>query len=575
MKNFRYKIIALLLFGLTSCSEDFLERYPLDETSPETFFNNEQDLKTYTNSFYTYVPDWSDIYNNNYADDEARFKVTSEIRGTRVAPTSGGGWTWGQLREINFFLDNVDKFDGDVNIKNHYVGLAKFFRAWVYLDKVKRFGDVPWYSTALSDDDEALYKARDSRFEVMDSILVDIDYAIKHLKESPSATRITKWTALALKSRLTLYEGTFRKYHELTGYEKMLKESVSASKALMDYGEYGIYKSTPNNAYHELFVAKDAITEEIILKKEYNFDVKYTHGVDFRTNSSSYGRPGVKKQVINSYLMRDGSRFTDIPNYNKKQYYEEMQNRDPRLSQTIITPGYKRLGETKNTVPNFSATLTGYQYIKYIKDPSYYNSGSDIDLPVMRFAETLLNYAEAKAELGTLTQDDLDESISKIRDRVNMPPMDITDANNNPDSFLEDQYPDVSGPNKGVILEIRRERRVELIREGFRWDDLMRWKAGQLLTRTSYGMYFPGVGEYDLDKNGTTDLIIYQGNRPSGGSGVQVYALDDLHLKNQTEGRMVINGDVQKNWNEFKDYLYPIPLQELTVNPNLEQNPGW
>jgi len=582
MKKFKY-LIAIIPLIILGCEDDFLERYPKDQLSPETYFQTENELKTYTNSFYTIVPGQvsdggSNIWYNDYADDEARFSVSSEIAGTRTIPTTGGGWDWDDLRNINFFLENVNRFPGSEETRLHYEGVAHFFRAWFYFDKVVTFGDVPWYSKTIStDDEESLKKARDPRTLVIDSILFDINFAIQNLRDSRNSKEITKWTALALKSRIFLFEGTFRKYHGIGEWQKMLDECVSASLDLMQNSGYSIYKSTPDKAYQELFIARDAITEELILAREFDLAIPYTHSVNFRTNSSSYGRPGVTKQLVNSYLMNDGTRFTDLAGYETMQFFEECQNRDPRLSQTIRTPGYKQIGEETTSLPDFTASMTGYQYIKYILAPMYFSLGCDNDLPVFRFAEVLLNYAEAKAESGTITQNDLDISIKLIRDRVDMPNIDLGSANSNPDSYLENQYVNVNGPNKGVILEIRRERRIELIRERFRWNDLMRWKDGHNVAEPFYGMYFPGPGEFDLDNNGVVDLVIYENTEPDVKiPSAQYYKLGEIDLLNGVAGgNIIVNRTVPKTFNEDKDYLYPIPIQERILNPNLTQNPGW
>lgn len=582
----RYKYITITLtasiFLMISCRKVSLDRYPLSELSPETYFQSENELKTYTNSFYALVPgnpsDGGSSIWGTYIDDEATFSVSDLVAGKRTVPVTGGGWDWSMLRNINFFLENVNKFQGSENVRSHYIGLARFFRAWFYFMKVQRFGDVPWYSGTISpDDEEKLTKGRDSRILIMDSILADVNFAIATLPSAKKIDEISKWTALALKSRIFLYEGTFRKYRNLENYQQMLDESILASLEVMKGGGYSIYKSTPDKAYQELFTAIDAIPSEIILARTFDLSVPYTHAVNFRTNSSSYGRPGVTKQVINSYLMKDGSRFTDINGYNTMQFYQECQDRDPRLAQTIRTPGYKQIGESKTSLPDFTATMTGYQYIKYILSPVHFSSGCDNDLPVFRFAEILLNYAEAKAEKGDLTQNDLEISIKQIRDRVAMPNINLIEANAKPDPFMAEQYRNVSGSNKGVILEIRRERRIELIREDFRWDDIVRWKEGHNLTRPFLGMYFPGPGEFDLDNDGKVDIVIYKENKPSNTlPSVQYYKLGEIDLVNKENGgNIIVNRTVPKTFDENKDYLYPIPIQELNLNPNLKQNPGW
>lgn len=197
-------------------------------------------------------------------------------------------------------------------------------------------------------------------------------------------------------------------------------------------------------------------------------------------------------------------------------------------------------------------------------------------MPLFRFGEVVLNYAEAKAELGTLTQEDLDKSLNLLRERVGMPVLSLEMATNNPDPFLADQYPNVNGPNKGVILEIRRERRIELYMENFRWDDVVRWKAGATLTQPIRGMYFPGAGQYDLTGDGEVDVVLYEGEAPGNReTGVQYYKSgSDINLDENGLIEPHHNFD-NRMFDENKDYLYPIPRVELQLNPNLEQNPGW
>jgi hypothetical protein len=184
------------------------------------------------------------------------------------------------------------------------------------------------------------------------------------------------------------------------------------------------------------------------------------------------------------------------------------------------------MGSSVPEVPNLGATVTGYQMIKFVTEPSHDKINGCVNpLPIFRYAEVLLNYAEAKAELGTLTQADIDRSIKLIRDRVGMPNLNLAFANANPDPYLANQYTHVTGANKGVILEIRRERRIELVMEDFRWNDLMRWKEGHLVAEQFYGEYFPGPGSFDLDGDGKTDIVIYTGTKPTTQKGVQYLKL--------------------------------------------------
>lgn len=578
MKKRNLYIIAALLFGLSACNDSYLERYPLSELAPENYFLTAAELENYTNAFYTELPDALAIHYNtpHQADDEARNTLAAEIQGTRETPSSGSGWNWDELRQINFYLANSHKCQ-DEAARLLYDGVARFFRAYFYYEKIVRFGDVPWYDTVLEMNDEGLLRPRDSRKLVFEKMLEDLDFAIANCSATKSGQRISKWTALAFKSRICLFEGTFRKYHGLGDWEDILREGASAAEELIKSGMYTIYKSTADKSYHELFIAEDAITSEVILSRQYSAAIPFVHSANFYILSASFGRPGMQKSVVNSYLMKDGSRFTDIPNYATMQFYDETQNRDPRLSQTIRTPGYTRIGRSEVAVPDFATSVTGYQYIKYVLSPNFDAGQSTNDMPIIRYAEVLLNFAEAKAELGTLTQSDIDRSIKLVRDRVDMPNLNMAQANANPDPYLVAEYPNVTkSSNMGVLLEIRRERRIELIKEGLRYRDLLRWKEGARLAKPFYGMYFPGPGEYDLDRNGTLDLVIYEGTSPTRRPGVQYQRLGELVLENGNRGGRIVNlPDIIKTWQETRDYLYAIPTQELQLNPNLTQNPGW
>ena len=574
------KLICVASIGLLFSSCD-LEKYPLDAVSPETFFNTANDLQLYTNSFYNMLPDAEGVYNED-VDNSIKNSVSDEMRGSRIVPTEGGGWDWGDLRNINFYLENSVKCE-DEAARVRYDALARFFRAYFYFNKVKRFGDVPWYDQVIGDQDtELLQQPRTPRAEVFTHMMEDINYAIDNLPSDKAINEVTRWTALALKARMCLFEGTFRKYHtefNLPDANLYLQEAADAAETLMNESGYTIYSTgNPDSDYLNFFASHNAIETEVILARDYDDGLQVYHNFNYYTMTASYGRPGLEKRLVNSYLMRDGSRFTDQPGYETMFFTDEVKNRDPRLSQTIRTPGYTRIGETETLVQEFGATTTGYQLIKFVTEPAYDTYNKDInDMPIFRYAEVLLNYAEAKAELGTLTQADLDKSVKLIRDRVGMPNINMAEANANPDPYLELQYPHVSGNNKGVILEIRRERRIELLIENFRWDDMMRWKEGATFTQQFKGMYFPGLGNYDLDADGEIDICLYEGERPTvEGSSVEYLQLNsDIMLENGTSGCIVVNPQIDKEWDENKDYLYPIPITERNLNHNLTQNPGW
>jgi hypothetical protein len=574
--------LGILLWS--SCSKDFMERYPTASVSPPTFFNTEADLKAYTNLFYTYLPDATAIYGES-ADNIVKSSLDQQVSGTRIVPLRDATrWNWEPLRSINFLLnsENVQKFN-DVAIRERYLGLARFFRAWFYFEKVQNFGDVPWYSIVIETNDiENQMKARDPRTLVMDSVLADINYAIDKLGTEKNVERVTRWTALALKARICLYEGTWRKYHtsmNLPNADLFLTEAANAAATLINESGYTVYKKTSGPSglpYQDLFATLklDGVADEVIMGRRYSNELNLKHGLQFYMTARTQGKPGLEKQLINSYLMADGSRFTDIPGYDTITFYNEVQNRDPRLAQTIRTPGYRRIGQTQLLPPDFESSMTGYQPIKWMNATTYDGNGQSInEMLYFRLGEALLVYAEAKAELGTLTQNDLDISLNKLRDRVNMPPLNMANANAHPDSYLEALYPNVTGSNKGVILEIRRERRIELVMEnGTRWDDLMRWKAGHLVTRPFLGMYFPGPGFYDLDRNGVNDVEIYSGAKPPLTGPYQMPLTD---LTSSSGGNIWIHQNIVKRFDESKDYLWPLPIEDLNLNKNLVQNPNW
>lgn len=567
-------LFAVSFAAMVSCS-DFLTRVPQDRLTPQTYFTTETECRLYTNEFYTILPGGADIYSEE-ADYIIPLSLSREVIGNRTVPATAGTWNWEMLRDINFFLEHSDQCK-DAVTRNQYVGLARFFRAFFYFEKVKMYGDVPWVDTPLSADDEALYKGRDDRKTVMRNVLEDIDFAIANLPSQKSVYTVTKWTALALKSRIFLFEGTFRKYHGLGDWEECLGEAVSAAETFVKSSGYTLY-SQGENPYRDLFASLNSDNTEIILSRAYAAGLGLVHDVNGRYTSLSMGRPGLAKDVVNMYLMKDGSRFTDKPGYNTMTFVEETKDRDPRLAQTIRTPGYKRIGGTVTVAPNMAATMTGYQLVKYVGESKYdsYKS-SENDLPIFRAGEVYLNLAEAKAELGTLTQDDIDATVNRLRGRVGMAGLDMAAANGNPDPYLSDAvtgYAGVSGANAGVILEIRRERTVELIAEGFRYWDIMRWKAGKRFERPFYGMYFPGAGEYDIDGDGKTDYVIYSGAKPTEMEGIVYVSLAEANLS--PEGYLTCHSDIARKFDESKDYLYPIPTKDIILTSGtIKQNPNW
>ncbi|RZJ20492.1 MAG: RagB/SusD family nutrient uptake outer membrane protein [Acinetobacter sp.] len=577
------KLIAITLLFLivmsVGCKDDYLDITPQDKIDAQTFFNTATDLEVYTNGFYEMLPTTEVYTDDANSDNLVPLIVSDRAKGARIVPVArgAGGWNWTNLRSINFFLGNYEKCP-DQAAKLKFSGIARFFRAHFYYDKLKTFGDVPIYQKVLTADDPDLYKPRDSRKAVVDFILADLDYAITNIPKEVKLNSITRYTALILKARVCLFEGTFRKYQGLGDSDALLVQAAAAAEELIASNAYRLFNTGGSNvAYRELFARINQDATETILARDFN-PTFGKNTINYGMTSPTFGAYGIPKDMVDSYLLKTGARFTDQPNYNTMQYYQEMQNRDPRLTQTVAGPDFAAYGETVREPVNLSITTTGYRIIKALSTRDQWASSSSyFDLILYRYAEALLVLAEAKAELGTLTQADLDKSINKLRERAGMPALNLATANANPDPYLQAMYPNVNpGSNKGVILEIRRERRIELFNEGLRWDDLMRWKEGKKMEKPLLGIYFPGLGAYDFNNDGKADVFLHNGNAAGAPAGTSsIVNVNQKKLTNGNAGNFdPLKGTAMK-FDELKDYLYPIPVEDLNLNPKLIQNKGW
>lgn len=613
-----YTLMTVAAAGMTAC-EDFLTRDTYDQIGSDEFWKSETDLELYANGFIQkMIPGDGTITRGDIDADYCAVDIATDLLRPdgNVSPDNQGGWTessWTNLRRVNYMLDNMHRCRGRVSdeVYNHYEGVARFWRAWFYYDKVRTFGAVPWYDFTISaSDKEALTKPRDSREYVMDKVLEDLTFAstycLADAKYTKGSALINKWVALAFKSRVCLYEGTFRKYHSrepssdkpwqndvYNADNKFLREAAAAAKEIMDKGPFSLVTGDVKTAYRSLFTSAGLLTQEVIFGREYSKELSAFHETSWYYYSPTYGtKIAMTKKFMNTYLTTKGTPFTDIDGYKTIDFIHEFDGRDARMAQTVISPSYqmKISGRTVPYSPNWKVTRTGYHPIKWSIDDDADNvlskAASWNSLPIIRYAEVLLNYAEAKAELGSLSPDDLNITVNEIRSRVGMPALTMRDLDKQPDWYLSSEeygYPNVTGSNEIVnaILEIRRERTVELIQEGFRLQDLYRWKAGYCIDQAISGMYFPGPGEYKLAGKETADLILYAAGstKPQGGEGVSVYELgSDIILSEGNKGYVYYHKTVENlrtPFNEERDYLYPIPSGERSLNPNLTQNPGW
>lgn len=582
-------IVSAVFLGAVGCD---ITEAPKDSTTQDAVFSSETGLELYTNSFYEYLPSSDDITRgdgmSDYGATRSLGAIDFIIPGAWTPETHDQGWDWGRLRNINYFLVNNSNQDVPEEVRNHHNGIARFFRAWFYFDKVKRFGDVPWIDEPLDVDDPRLEAGRDSREMVMDHIIEDLDYAIEHISENEvsNRTEITKTVALALKSRVALFEGTFRKYNPWLGLEASaddwFAEAIDASQQIMDSGLYSLYTGGgPESSYRELFITDTPNTDEDILSVVSDEALGVRHTANWWLTSGTYGIGlNFTRQFINTYLMQDGTPYTDIPDHETFTFTEETENRDLRLSQTIRTPGYTRVnaGVLVPAPPTFTYTQTGYQPIKWVVDDIGVDGGSNNtnSVTLFRYAEVLLNYAEAKAELSNLTTSEWQQTIGALRERAGISggtdtlPIQI-------DPYLQQVYfPDINDP---VLLEIRRERGIELAFEAIRFDDIRRWGRGELMEQRWRGFYVPAANTYlDLSGDGEPNVYFYTtGEAPDDQiEGVQYVDVnrEDFILSEGESGELMWLPNIEKEWQQ-KKYLYPVPQVHIQRNTNLTQNPGW
>lgn len=581
-------LAAGLAFGMSSCYD--LDREPEGQLSSAAPFKTVGEMKNYVNQFYQGA-----VRNQGFSAGGGSAIAGTDVNSDNMASNSvnqrlagktslGNGYSlysyYANIRNANFLLNNLDNCDQKGSSTwNQYVGEAYYFRAWYYYQMLVNFGGVAWVESPLEADLSLMTLQRESRSQTADHILSDLDQAISLLGEQSScgSFRIHRDVARALKSEVALFEGTWEKYHKLknTGFadasvndakiNDYFTQAANAAKAVMDRGVWQIHNTgNVNNDYRVIFQTTDLSgNKEILWFKKYDGS-EIANDVNRYLNTGG-GNVGITASLVDDYLTIDGRPFVGQEKADaKKVWGQELLPtvRDPRLAQTVCTPGQTLRPDQPNayTIPPLKATwncTTGYSMLKHVQID--YTGNLDAEgagaTPAIqfRYADVLLNYAEALAELnGAANAQAIISAVHPLRARVGMPDMDFDREYN-----TDPEYP-FAHLDK-YIQAVRRERRVEKACEGRRFEDILRWAAADelIVGKWHKGCLFTGS---DLETK-------YPGI--TWGSGA-------YHLYSDGSIMPQDNADYPNGW-QFRlnqDYLLPINLDMINMY-GWQQNPNW
>lgn len=568
MKKSVLYALAASVMVLASC-DDMLDKTPRSEFSnTPAFWSNSNSVESYSNTLYENYSGYGQggsggwFYFKSLSDDQA--DPNFENWTFTTIPNKSSYWSsaFTEIRRCNYIIEGMAMSSLDDAVKKNYEAIARLNRAWQYFQLVRQYGDVQWYDKVILDpNDEAVNQPRTDRDLVIDNVVADLDYAINNLTTTKAGNAWSKHMALAMKSDVCLFEGSYCKYRtqadngkaaDPARAEKYFKLCVEASEQLMAAG----YSLTKN--YGEVYNSVDlSNNSEVIFWRNYHKDVLGHSTVDYTTGSTA--QKGITKDAVDAFLFRDGKPLaTTTLDKDDKAYLNKdgdyslvkmLSTRDKRLSVLIDSVasfkghGWVRGGKTQQTAEMTSSTAyTIHKYDNFAMgadNPILYRNGIGsgyTDAPIYWISVIYLNYAEAKAELGTLTQTDLDNTINKLLARADVPAMDL-----NPQADPANNH-GVSN----LLWEIRRCRRCELMTDNwYRYWDLVRW--------------------HQLDK-------LDSGKYPNINRGANLSNVTDCQAT--LDGGYVVATGKTRSFDK-KYYFWPIPQNQCSLSPATVQNDGW
>lgn len=586
--------VAASILPFSSCS-DFLDREPITKPEAGNFLTGAIQVENYINGLYMTLPSFSKFglgvrSEEKNSDNIIAEKYDARLHGQNNQFSGASDWQTGyqNLRKVNYFFHNYKVPEAQENEDVLSLkGEAYFLRAYWHFDLLKKFGSIPvmdafWDENATIAGLQIPAKARN---EVARFILSDLVEAknLLHSRGKYSGIRINKEAAMVLAMNVALYEGTWEKYHSSDDFASSTNESNYFLGEVINWGNelFGcgidLYKTgqNPGDAFAALFNSKDLSgMGEVLLWRKYSSDEGVFHDVNGNLKAGvvdSEGAAGITQSLVDNYLNADGT-FIDPTNEKFKDFKETFEGRDPRLIQTVMNEGAKFASATtatpmhleeytdekKNTIspPKLAGdgntrSLTGY-HIRLGIDTTFVSGNGETALPIIRYAEGLLAYAEAAAELEMWSDDIANKTLKALRERAGVKYLaPAKDAN----------FTDFGYALTPVLQEIRRERRSELALQGFRLDDLMRWKADKLIVGKR------GKGAYVGDES-----ILFKSYSPDNQKRIRErLTLDDNKWADPMAGTLPSGYQFHAD----RDYLLPIPPSELELNRKLKQNPKW